>query len=95
MIECTRFKSYQKGHLQGFAVLYIEKWGVEIQGFTLWMKDGRRWVNLPTAKYIDKDGNEKNRHFFYFKKKEHWNAFCEEAKKAIDKWCDENSDQTY
>lgn len=93
MIECIRYKSHVKGHLQGFADLYVEKWGIEIPGFTVWMKDGRRWVNAPSTKYTDKEGVEKNKAFFYFRNKEHWSAFVEEAKKAIDKWCADNQEQ--
>jgi len=94
MIECTRFKSHEKGCLQGFADLYISAWGLEIPGFTLWMKDGRRWVNAPGSEYEDAEGNKKHRAFFYFRNKEHWNKFVEEAKNAIDKWCSENQPQS-
>jgi len=94
MIECIRFKSHQKGYLQGFADFYIEKWGVEIPGFTLWMKDGKRWINAPSVKYVDKDGQEKNRSFFYFRNKDHWNAFVEAGKQAIDKFCAENPENS-
>lgn len=92
MIECIRFKSHQKGYLQGFADIYVDKWGIEIPGFTLWMKEGRRWVNPPGVEYEDKEGQKKHRAFFYFRNKEHWVAFQEEVKKAIDKWCAENQE---
>jgi len=90
MIECTRFKSFEKGYLQGFADFYIDKWGVEIQGCALYMKEGRRWLNLPGNEYMNKEGEKKYAPFLRFREKEHWNAFMESAKAAIDKWCAEN-----
>lgn len=93
MIECMRFKSHKNGCLLGFADLYIKEWDAEIPGFTLWQKDGKRWVKAPSTKYVNKDGEEKNRAMFYFRNKDHWPAFSEQAKKAIDKWCSENQEK--
>lgn len=93
MIECIKFKSHKKGNLLGFADIYIKEWGVEIPGFTLWQKDGKRWVNAPSVRYTDKDGMEKSKPFFYFKNKEHWPLFTEKVQKAIDKWCSDNNQQ--
>lgn len=90
MIECTRFKAFQKGYLQGFADISIPKWGVEIQGLSLYMKDGRRWVNLPGNEYTNKEGEKKYAPFLRFTEKDHYIAFVEAAKAAIDKWCSEN-----
>jgi hypothetical protein len=95
MVECIRFNSHEKGHLLGFADFYIEKWGIEIPGFTLWMKDGRRWLNAPSTRYTDRDGTEKNRAHIFFRKKEHWDAFCVEAEKAIDDWCEKSKEQSF
>lgn len=90
MIECTRFKSFEKGCLQGFADIYVPSWGIEIPGFSLYMKDGKRWVNAPGKEFEDKDGNKKFRSFFFFKNKDHWEKFMGAVKDAIDKWCKEN-----
>ena len=89
MIECIRFKSHVKGALQGFADLYVPQWGVEIPGFSLFMKDGRRWVNAPGSEY-EVNGEKKFKAFFFFREKAHWEAFGRQAKDAIDKWCAEN-----
>ncbi len=89
MIECTKFKSHKKGYLQGFADLYIEQWGVEVPGFSLFMKDGRRWINPPGKEY-ENEGEKKFKAFFYFREKSHWEAFSRQARDAIDKWCAEN-----
>lgn len=90
MIECTRFKSYQKGHLQGFADLYIPKWGVEINGCSLYVKDGRRWLNLPAKEYENEQGEKKFAPFLRFKQKEHYGKFMEMAKKAVEEYCAHN-----
>lgn len=91
MIECIRFKSYQKGHLQGFADLYIPKWGVEICGCSMYMKDGNRWLNLPSNEYTNNEGEKKFAPFLRFKEKKHWELFMKEAKKAVDEWCAANA----
>jgi len=91
MIECTKFKSFQKGHLQGFADFYIDKWGVEITGCSLYMKDGRRWLNLPSNEYTNAEGEKKYAPFLRFREKKHWETFMEQAKSALDKWCAENN----
>jgi len=90
MIECIRFKSYTKGCLQGFADIYVKSWGIEIPGFSLYMKDGKRWVNPPGKEFIDKNGEKKFKAFLFFKEKTHWEKFGEAVKDAIDKWCLEN-----
>ena len=90
MIECIRFKSHEKGFVQGFADLYIEKWGIEVHGFTLMMKDGKRWLNSPGKEYTTKEGVKKFKSFIYFKDRDRWELFTTESKKAIDKWCEEN-----
>lgn len=93
MIECTNFKSYNKGHLQGFADFYLPKWGIEIYGCSLYMKDGSRWLNLPSNEYINSEGEKKYAPFLRFREKKHWQIFMKQAKGAIDKWCEENPHQ--
>lgn len=89
MIECTKFKSHVKGHLQGFADFYISKWGVEINGCALYKKEGRRWVNFPTREYENEEGEKKFMPLIRFRNKEHQTAFTKKAKEAIDEWCKE------
>jgi hypothetical protein len=83
MIECIRFRAHEKGHMKGFADFFFPKWGIEIYGCTLYEKDGKRWVNLPT-KETEIDGEKKFFPFIRFKEKRHWEVFIEQAKKAID-----------
>jgi hypothetical protein len=90
MIECLRFFSFEKENLLGFADLFVEKWGVEIRGCTLNIKEGKRWVNLPSNEYITPLGETKYSSIISFRDKKHYTTFCQEAKKAIDKWIEEN-----
>jgi len=85
VIECTRFKAYEKGYLKGFADIYIPAWGIEMKGFTLYEKDGKRWVNPPGKEYEDKDGEKKFGSFFFFREKEHYAKFVSQVKDAIEK----------
>lgn len=91
MIECTNYKSFQKGYLQGFADLYVEKFGLEFFGVPLYMKDGKRWINFPSKEYKNEQGEKKFMPYYRFRDKAHYTAFCEQAKDAIDKWCKESA----
>lgn len=84
-IECVAFRPYDKGFFKGFATLYIEKWGVEIDGFTLWKKENRTWVKFPSDEYEDKQtGEKKYRSKIRFRNKDHFTLFVKEAKEAVD-----------
>ena len=91
MLECTRFKAHEVKCLRGFADIYVPQWGIEIPGFTLYVKDGQRWVNLPGQEYTDREGNKKHRPIFFFRDKENWEPFKLQVRDAIDKWCKENA----
>jgi hypothetical protein len=90
-ITCTRFKSYEAKHLRGFADIFVEDWGIEIPGFTLYMKDGQRWVNLPGQEYVDKEGIKKHKPIFFFKEKERWEPFKNAVRDAIDRFNGSNN----
>jgi len=91
MIECIKFRSHTDGHLQGFADFFVPKWGMEIYGCSLYSKDGRRWINFPSRKYQNPEGETKYAPYFRFPDPKHFEAFIEQAKHAIDKWCQENA----
>ena len=90
MIQCRKFKSFQKGSLQGFADLYFPKWGVEVKGCTLHMKEGKRWVNFPSKEFDNDKGEKVYMSLIKFESKDHYMAFSREAKEAIELWCREN-----
>jgi hypothetical protein len=81
-IKCIKYKPYHKGHLLGFADIFVPKWGVEIYGLTLYEKDGRKWVNFPSRSY-EKDGEKKNAPYFRFPESEHYTLFCSQVREAI------------
>lgn len=93
MIECTKFKTFQKGSFQGFADLLVPSWGIEIKGCSLYMKEGRRWVSMPSKEFTNAEGEKKYAPIVKFHDKNHMDAFSEQAKQAIDKWCSENAQQ--
>lgn len=92
MLECTRFKSLNSGALQGFADIFVPKWGVEIKSIAVFMRDGRRWISMPGREYTNAEGQVKNAPFMWFKDKNMSDIFSEEVKKAVDKWCAENQE---
>lgn len=90
-VECIKFRPFASGSLQGFADLFLPRVGVEIYGCTIHMKDGKRWVNLPSKEYKDKDtGETKYSSVVRFPNKDHYTQFQQLAKDAVDKWCQEN-----
>ena len=86
-IECMAYKAHESGSLQGFANLWIPKMGLEIYGCTLNMKDGKRWLSLPSKEYKNKDGETKYQPILRFREKEHLTKFCQLARDAVDEWC--------
>lgn len=92
-IECMEFRKHIKGNLLGFLNIYVPKMGIEIFGCSLWQKDGRRWINLPSREYQDNEGNTKYMPSIRFREKSHYNGFIKAAKDALDIWCRDNPDQ--
>lgn len=88
-IECMKFKSVNKGYLVGFADLYLPKWGLEIFGCALYLKDSRRWISFPSKEYIDADGSQKYAPIIRFRNKTHMETFSRLAIEAIEKKCAE------
>ena len=86
-IECIRYKSFEKGSLRGFTDLYVGAWDFEIKGCSVFMKDGKRWVNFPSQEFTTTDGEQAYASVNKFREKENMNKFTEEAKKAIDEFC--------
>lgn len=62
----------------------VDKWDLEINGITLFEKDGKRWINFPSKEYM-KDGQKKYAPTFRFRDKKNFEKFCEVVKAEIDK----------
>ena len=86
-IECIRYTEYASGALIGFADLWIPNWGIEISGCSVFSKDNRRWVSLPSREYADKTTNEKKyAPIVLFREKGLFSEFGKAALQAIDDW---------
>ena len=82
-IECTKFKSMQKGTLQGFADFFFPDLGMEINSCSLHTKNDRQWVNLPNREYKDAEGAIKYSSYVKFPDKDKYEEFQRDAKNAI------------
>ncbi len=94
MIECMNFKSHESGTLLGFATLFLPKMGLEIFGCSMHKKGDRRWLNLPSREF-EENGEKKYLNVIRFREKSHYESFCSEAKKAIDKWIEEREENLH
>jgi len=92
-VECIQFRSHESGALKGFANFRVPKMGIELFGCSYFMKDGRRWLSLPSREYVDPESGEKKYiSIMRFIEKEHLDAFCKAALHAIDEWCKANAE---
>ena len=90
-VECVSYRPFKKGCLEGFADLWVPKMGLEFYGCTVHSKDGKRWLNLPSKEYEDKDsGERKFRHVVRFRNSAHYTQFGIHALESIDRWIQAN-----
>lgn len=83
-IECVSFREINAGNFVGFADLYLNEFGLELYGCTLYKKDEKRWINLPTRSYKSKDGQDRYSQVVRFREQSAYRDFCTLAKQAID-----------
>ena len=91
-VECLDYKSHASGALQGFANFRVPKMGVELFGCGVFMKNGKRWVSMPSRQY-EEDGEKKYISVMRFIEKDHADAFSKIALQALDDWCAKNTEQ--
>jgi hypothetical protein len=72
--------------LQGFANIEILKWGVEIRNIKLFMKNGRRWIGMPSYEFTV-DGETKYASYLVFLEPSHKSIFQDKVIEAIDRFC--------
>lgn len=94
MIKCTNFRSYEKGNCLGFATLLFEEEGFEMGGFVLNQKDGKRWVSVPGS-YKEINNEKKWVNVGKFPEKDKYVNFQNNARKAIDKFCQPDDAPSY
>lgn len=91
-VKVVNFRSVPKGSLLGFLNIFIESVGMEIYDLTVFQKDGRRWFNLPTREYEDKESGEKKyARRVHFPDETYYNAFMEAVRNAFDDYCHEQA----
>lgn len=83
-IECLTYRPVSKGSFIGFCDLHIIDLGIEIRGCTMYSKDERRWINLPTRAYKNAGGEEKFSQIVRFRDQAQYQEFCADAKEAVD-----------
>lgn len=91
MIECIKFKQFEKGSLKGFADFRFPEKGIEIYGCSVHEKDGRKWVNLPSREF-EKDGERKFAQIIRFTSNDDFNYFLRESLKAVEKQDNKEND---
>ena len=90
-IECLGYRKHDSGALQGFGNFRMTQsngLAFELFGCGVFMKDGRRWIAMPSREYQDPETHEKKYiSIFRFCDKAHGDAFGHAALAALDSWC--------
>ena len=60
-MEIINYKQIDKGFLIARFDVYIQKWGFTIRGCSLFNKEGRKWISMPSHKKEMDDGSS---HYF-------------------------------
>lgn len=92
-ITIIKYKAVNKGTLKGFLTIKIDPMGMIIEDCSVFMKDGKKWFNLPGIKFIDEEtGEEKYRRYpIKFENNKIYAAFTAALSKEFDKYCTENA----
>lgn len=79
----TNLRKLEKGSLVGFFDVELPS-GLILRECSLFSKDGRRWVNLPSQKNTGRDGKAIYKHMVEFATRELADKFRDEVLLAID-----------
>lgn len=92
MIEILSYKKINKSSLVGSINLKIVKWGLIINKVSYFMKDGRKWLSLPSEVYKE---NEERKFYPLVKFDNHqvMDKFQDSVFKALDEWISKNENQ--
>ncbi len=85
MLEVTNYKPINKGALVGTFAVRIPSWNFFINDISLFQKEGRRWLSMPSRSY-EKDGQTKYFSYCGLVNKESHERFQDAALKALDRW---------
>ena len=60
MIEITKYVARPKGALQGYINITVHEWaGFQINDMAYFESNGKKWINLPSREYLNKEGEKK------------------------------------
>ena len=90
-LTCIKFTKAQKDSRLGYADLSFGNPTLTLKGFTLWQKDGRRWLSPPSQQYKNRDGETKYAWTAFYDDKEVQKKFLDAARNAVDVHCEENN----
>ena len=83
-VEITEYREFKKGYLIGFATFRLTNIGLEIRDCTVHEKDSKKWINLPSKPYEDKEGNKKYSYIVTFYDDGVWRKFQNAAMAALE-----------
>jgi len=66
-MDIINYKEINKGCLQAKFDVSIPEWGLTLRELTLFSKDGKQWLGMPSRQY-EKDGQKKNHDLVSFEK---------------------------
>jgi expansin (peptidoglycan-binding protein) len=89
MIECFGYKRIQKGILEGFANITVQKWGIDIYGVAVFNDGAKKWCSLPKKEYKDPEGKTKYSNIIKFKDTSIETKFLQKVMEAINKYNNE------
>ena len=59
-MEILNFKQINKGCLIARFDVKIPEWGLTLRGCSIFEKEGKRWIGVPSTRLESKDGSSKN-----------------------------------
>jgi hypothetical protein len=87
-LKISDFKPAQKNTLRGYFDLTLDT-GMQIRGCTYHVRDGRRWIGLPSRQVIEETGGSWFPLIGFEDKRDSW-AFSDAAVGAIDDYLAKN-----
>lgn len=89
-MEIVKAKHLNTGCLKGSFDLLIAPWFLQINGCTVWQKGTARWVNFPSWKFKDDEGNDAYAPYVKLTDKDRHKAFTQKALGLWDAWVASN-----
>jgi hypothetical protein len=77
-MEIINYKEINKGALKSKFDVQIKEWGLTLRDCTLFQKESRTWIGMPSKQYQSKEGTTKSYDVVVFDKnmKQRFDAAC-------------------